>query len=983
MSGALVSVKAVFRNPCLWLGCMLVFIAPAHGEDGSFAYVAEDPASPVLSFEGEVLPASLSATEGTSLELSGRHYINGSQSLRWSWNGTSELFFDRAIPYVSDQDATAELERGAVCVFSFWVYNEKPLPGKSLRVEFGDADCGFDFGLDFTGWRTCAVAFGRDMDGTPRKGMRGLRIKAPKRAASGQLFIDRIILANIDDIRYQWPDAQVPFVAGTGAAPLELTALPAAAASDSSVEQRADIEKITKYFDQSMIPAEAASAEKVAELETQFAELEIREEDGVIQGRHVLIMRRSLHDRQDSVYPREMTEQDEHLMGGYTQFRAYTELMQEVAQTYRSLPASDPGAERLRTLFVLMTRHLLDQGWQDGSALYTTHHYGYASRGWYIATFLMAAELEKEGLLDPAVRALIWFMREKVDFAAMEFRRSEGADLDYLNTIAKSHLMTMLAMPDGAGKVALIRKFSGYISDLLAENTPGTVGGIKVDGTAFHHGGNYPGYSFPAFITAGFICRALNDTQFEIRTDALENFRKALEAAALYSSPETGLGLCGRHPFGESSLETLAEVFQALEHCGHPAAYNPDQMPAGHWSFNYGCFGIHRWGEKMVTLKGFNQYVWSSEIYTRDNRYGRYQSNGSVQIYNAQGRAASGFDEAGWDWNRMPGTTAIHRPLDLLENPLKGTLMVRSDIRFGGSSHLQNRYGIFAVELYEPELKNFDAGFTARKSMFCFDNRILCLGAGIRNQTRSFPTETTLFQQVWNPGISKVWLNQPEPLSSMPFEQSAAGTNWLVDACGNGYYVPGNKIVLSVSEQVSRHNKTKESTRGSFASAWIDLGAAPENAAYEYVVLLDGTPEKMAAFAADPSCRVLRNDDAAQIVFDDESGVCGYALFEPYSEPADGLLLSAEQPCLLMMKPAGDALELSFGNADLRIPAMGDSYTNDEESRPGFAEIVLQGRWRLAERVADVKLTGRAGCTRITLTNLRHAIPVQLKLQRK
>jgi len=80
----------------------------------------------------------------------------------------------------------------------------------------------------------------------------------------------------------------------------------------------------------------------------------------------------------------------------------------------------------------------------------------------------------------------------------------------------------------------------------------------------------------------------------------------------------------------------------------------------------------------MVTLKGYNTDVWCSEIYTKDNRYGRYQSYGSVQIL-ASGRPvnsfASGFVEDGWDWNRVPGTTTIHLPLEKLENPLPGTLM--------------------------------------------------------------------------------------------------------------------------------------------------------------------------------------------------------------------------------------------------------------------------------------------------------------------
>ena len=106
----------------------------------------------------------------------------------------------------------------------------------------------------------------------------------------------------------------------------------------------------------------------------------------------------------------------------------------------------------------------------------------------------------------------------------------------------------------------------------------------------------------------------------------------------------------------------------------------------------------------MVTLKAFNKYVWSSEIYHNANRYGRYQSHGSAQIIPMGDRpeltrADKGFDENGWDWNRMPGATGIHLPLKMLESPKKHTLMLRSEETFGGSGNLDNRYGAMGFKL--------------------------------------------------------------------------------------------------------------------------------------------------------------------------------------------------------------------------------------------------------------------------------------------
>lgn len=46
----------------------------------------------------------------------------------------------------------------------------------------------------------------------------------------------------------------------------------------------------------------------------------------------------------------------------------------------------------------------------------------------------------------------------------------------------------------------------------------------------------------------------------------------------------------------------------------------------------------------------------------------------------------------------------------------------------------------------ERDLKNFTSDFVARKTVFCFENRMICLGTGISNTNSIYPTETTLFK---------------------------------------------------------------------------------------------------------------------------------------------------------------------------------------------------------------------------------------------
>src|SRR5699024_2405182 len=99
--------------------------------------------------------------------------------------------------------------------------------------------------------------------------------------------------------------------------------------------------------------------------------------------------------------------------------------------------------------------------------------------------------------------------------------------------------------------------------------------------------------------------------------------------------------------------------------------------------------------------------------------------------------------EKGWDWNRWPGTTTKHLPLDKLkaESP---TEMLLTDEAYAGGLNIQKENGMYAMKLHENP--KYDESFKARKSVFMFDNRIIALGSDIEDADSEYNTETTLFQ---------------------------------------------------------------------------------------------------------------------------------------------------------------------------------------------------------------------------------------------
>ena len=109
-------------------------------------------------------------------------------------------------------------------------------------------------------------------------------------------------------------------------------------------------------------------------------------------------------------------------------------------------------------------------------------------------------------------------------------------------------------------------------------------------------------------------------------------------------------------------------------------------------------------------------------------------------------RIASGYDENGWDWNRLPGTTTIHLPFELLDSPLPGTTMAHSKEKLLRQQCIgrEKRYVRHEANGTQPEKLTPD--FVARKSVFCFDNRMICLGTGISNSNASFQPKQLFFK---------------------------------------------------------------------------------------------------------------------------------------------------------------------------------------------------------------------------------------------
>lgn len=947
-------------------------------------YLSSSAFAQFVSFEEEI-PCNFKSSDKQELALSSSYYKEGSKSLEWKFSPNSIL----DIP--SESVFTLEGDNG----ITLWIYNEKPQQD-SLRFEFyspnGHVSHHFGFRLYAAGWRACWISFKHMQGDKQDKKIAGYRIIAPNR--TGRVFIDRLTfpVKKIND--RTTPDLQMPTNNSLTYRDLwhwcrvwqweqyqyDLP-LSESLTTDEKQELATVEARLTAILDTPKAPKKG-----ISKAYSTFKAANIRPSSNGFTGAPV-VAPDELNRRKGELSWNDL----EDMLSGF----AYDAYYNHSAQSAKN--------------YFLVWDYAINQGFAFGSGMGTNHHYGYQVRKIYTTAWLMRDAIWKAPNRDNILSALIFWSALQETRIPFQYGRDEL--LDSWHTLLMAKTVSALLFVDERERARALAGLSRWLSGSL-QYSPGTIGGIKVDGTTFHHGGFYPAYTTGVLAMVGQFIALTSHTRYVPTMEARQVLKSAFISMRNYCNIyEWGIGISGRHPFGGSMKENDVAAFAYLALAGdlsgesntfdhHLAAdymrlcnndtpeaiyfrkegITPAKAPQGFFVYNYGSAGIFRRNDWMVTLKGYTTDVWGSEIYRKDNRYGRYQSYGSVQIMGYPSRKASGFDENGWDWNRLPGTTTIHLPFDLLDSPLPGTTMAHSKENFSGSSSLEGKNGMFAMKLMERNLKNFTPDFVARKSVFCFNNRMICLGTGISNSNASFPTETTLFQSTFQKGKSDIYVDGK--LKNVPFHQELndGKRHCIQDGYNNYYLVNGDNVQIQIARQDSHHEKKRAKTQGTFASAYINHGAAPQNAGYEYMVLIQPSPKELDAARRKAPYQILHKDSIAHVVIDKQTGITAYAAFETYLPQKDELFLSIPAETMVMQKQSGSNLLLSVCDPNLNISEK--AFTTKEPSRPIEKKLILKGQWKCKTLQEDV--TVEVGQTETVLTvTCRHGQPIEFILLNK
>ncbi|RKN78979.1 chondroitinase family polysaccharide lyase [Paenibacillus ginsengarvi] len=449
---------------------------------------------------------------------------------------------------------------------------------------------------------------------------------------------------------------------------------------------------------------------------------------------------------------------------------------------------------------------------------------------------------------------------------------------------------------------------------------------------------------------------------------------------------------------GVQYMDTLGAVELMLKLADQ--GFAAENSPSGFWVKPSSALAVLRRDDWMVATKGWSQYVFDFEAHGRrgggsvhkftegENVFGRYISYGAMQIV-ASGEPVNARDsgyapDRGWDWRRWPGTTAKRVPLaEMLvgKNGSEGGLFNEntrsfSDETFVGGVESENSCGLFAMKLHDTV---FDPSFRAVKSYFYFGSEIVALGSGIGCEDDQSRVETTLFQcYLPDPGMPiRV---QSAEVTQFPYvfgERSGAGAPlWFTDPNGNGYVVAdASHLHIEKGVQHSIDHTGAKETSGAYATAWFDHGLRPEGADYEYAILVQTPPNRVAAYADNMPYRVIQKNNAAHIVEHTLLQATGYAVFDETATLPAGPLLRASVPIMAYVIKRDGQWTVSVADPDLRLPKRENQKMDDRtvwtDSEPGLVTIELRGKWSIVRQTKGehlARITAHSGdCTRIEL----------------
>lgn len=868
----------------------------------------------IYSFEDRV-PSSWQIDKGT-LSISSEKYKGGKHALQISWNAGAILRM--ASP---DGIGKACLSRNGG--INAWIYNTAPvdLPMVfSFRNEKGEEVCQLPFRLNFKGWRCLWATFQNDMKKTSRSEISSVELHFPAQHPGGTTYIDlleftpKVSWQNMSDAQYsvnRTDFSLIPdFMAYRTTAP---TADHVISADDRQIAVISD--RLTQWY--------LGSGETGSEWiemrnagEKSFIKNGLKNANGLKIGTPLFPM--GAPDMIDG----EKVER----------FRTINEkVLLPLALDYRK-NHNEKSLQKAIRIYDWFN----DQGWADGSGMGTLCFEKLRSSGYFHSFFLLKDQLSEQ-MLEREIQTLNWLTLFGICYRTPSHA---GEVADNLRALAIPKLIYALSLPDKQQRQTALTAFKNYMDSALGI-APGFFGTLKADFSGYHHRGPYNSAYYPHALYAGaLMAYLLHDTPYALSDQTLHNLKQGLLAFRFFCAGlEVPAGTVGRFPKGQQVLETLLPAFayvalssdepdpelaaackRIVEDPANKAAITayakdvnsnlaytstagemellsqlvalpvqPEPAVTGSRFMPYSGLLVTKDERLHFNIKGFSRYIWDFESSATENTQGRYLSYGQIEYFDLQEHRKSFHpEEEQFNWCYIPGATTKVMPGHALQDKGGASSGHRnfSDETFLSGVHTEGSHAMFSFRMHDI---TYDTSFRANKSVFVFEDFLLCMGSDIRSNDVRYPLATTLFQAFDN----------------KTGEEKTDKGSILADAS---------------LMYVVRQGTVRKQFENGYSLAYIDHGFAPESGRYQYYILKQKDKKlARALLSSHAPVEIVKQDNDAHIVQSRKHGVTSAALFNASVSYPDLTVRQVNIPLSYILEQQADgSLTLSLCEPDMR-----------------------------------------------------------------
>ncbi|RLK62001.1 hyaluronate lyase [Actinokineospora cianjurensis] len=350
------------------------------------------------------------------------------------------------------------------------------------------------------------------------------------------------------------------------------------------------------------------------------------------------------------------------------------------------------------------------------------------------------------------------------------------------------------------------------------------------------------------------------------------------------------------------AVPDLARALALLANAGVPAAAHP---PSSH-VFGAMDRAVHRrplW-TFMVSMHSLRSTFY--ETGNGENLRGWHTGSGMTYWW---GQDDGHYSDAFWptvDPYRLPGVTVSRKVLaDEAGGPWNATVPTNSWA--GGASD-----GVAAA--IGQHVTGLQSSLTGRKSWFCLDDAVVCLGAGI-TATDGVPVESVVDNRnLGASGTNALIVDGVSQPTTLGWSKAFPSANWAhVGGFGGYLFLGGAPVSASRAARtgswrtIDSGGPTTAITRR-FLTLWHDHGTDPVNASYAYMVLPGASDTTTAARSAAPGVTVVANTSAVQGI---AAGTVRAANF--FAAGTCGSII-ADGPCSVLLRQVGPVLNVAVSD---------------------------------------------------------------------